>query len=128
MGSLSEGTLQREARDAQAGKKRWNKNNPKKKRSKKGKKARKSKGKKKARKGRRTNKKVGKGRNNRRNRPCWNNNKISQEPQKISLRQVLRRLKYLESKQWMYLSTLHNAQNPGDGNSSSTVCYHDNTI
>ena len=65
--SLSEGTLQREARDAQAGKKRRNKNNPKKKRSKKGKKARKSKGKKKARKGRRTNKKGGKGRNNRRN-------------------------------------------------------------
>merc|ERR1712117_789003 len=55
----------REARDAQAGKKRRNRI---KKKSKKGKRARKSKGKKqKARKGRRTNKKVGKGRNNRRN-------------------------------------------------------------
>jgi len=62
--SLSEGTLQREARDANA---QRQKRKSQKKKSKKGKKARKSKGKKKTRKGRRTNKKLGKARNNRRN-------------------------------------------------------------
>merc|ERR1712045_871254 len=64
--SLSEGTLQREARDAQPGRKRRGKKG-----SKKGKRngaaKRKSKGKKKKGQGRRANKKVGKGRNNRRN-------------------------------------------------------------
>jgi len=63
--SLSEGTLQREARDAQSGRKRRGKKG-----SKKGKRngaKRKSKGKKKKGQGRRANKKVGKGRNNRRN-------------------------------------------------------------
>merc|ERR1712176_1503594 len=63
--SLSEGTLQREARDAQPGRMRRGKKGSKK--GKKGAAKRKSKGKKKKGQGRRANKKVGKGRNNRRN-------------------------------------------------------------
>ena len=40
--------------------------------------------------------------------------KSARKPQKISLPQVWRGLKYL-AMQWMYRTTLHNAQNPGDG-------------